>query len=116
MAATEDRAAQNDLFHSLRRYLKVATVPATRVTRDDLLGGLAIFWVELLCCLPGALPFLFIKDPVWALHVSNAILIALLFLAGQGWDHFSGAASRRVGFLMAGLGLALVGVAALLGG
>jgi hypothetical protein len=116
VAATDDRAAQDALYLALRRYLKVATVPAMRVQRDDLLGAVAIFWLELVSCLPGALPFLFIQDPVWALRVSNAILIALLFVAGFMWGRFTGASRLRAAFFMAGLGLAMVGVATLLGG
>jgi VIT1/CCC1 family predicted Fe2+/Mn2+ transporter len=116
VAATQDRAAQDELFLALRRYLKVATIPAMRVQRDDLLGAVAIFWLELVCCLPGALPFLFIQDAVWALHVSNAILIGLLFVAGYTWARYTGTRRLRAGFFMAGLGVALVGVATLLGG
>jgi VIT1/CCC1 family predicted Fe2+/Mn2+ transporter len=116
VAPTDDRAAQDRLFLSLRRYLEVATVPSMRVRRDDLLGAVAIFWLELVCCLPGAVPFLFIKDPVWALDVSNAILITLLFVAGFIWARYTETPRLRAGFVMAGLGLALVGVATLLGG
>jgi len=116
VAATEDRAAEDRLFLSLRRYLEVATIPPARVRRDDLLGAVAIFWLELLSCLPGAVPFLFIEDPVWALHVSNAILITLLFVAGYAWARYTETPRLRAGLAMAGLGLAMVGVATLLGG
>lgn len=116
VAATEDAAARDDLYRSLRRYLKGATIPAMSVQRDDLLGAVAIFWLELVSCLPGAVPFLFIKDPVWALHVSNAILITLLFVVGYAWARYTGTRRLRTGLFMAGLGLAMVGVATLLGG
>ncbi len=48
--------------------------------REDLLGGLAAGWLVFACSFPAVLPFVFLDDPRLALRVSNAILLALLFL------------------------------------
>ena len=95
----------------------VAEARASRVTADDLLGALAIFWLELLACVPAIIPFIVLPhDHLLALRVSNGLLVVMLFLVGRQWARHAGLARWRVGLLMACLGLLLVGVAILLGG
>ncbi len=116
VVVSDDPDSLGKVLAALRGHLKIATIRATRVTRDDVLGGFAIFLLEVFSCLPAAVPFLFIREPHLALHVSNAILIVLLFLVGEAWARFTWVPRFWTGLGMAAIGLAMVGVAALLGG
>lgn len=116
LAHSDDEDAKERVFAATRRYLARATPVPARVTRDDINGALAIFWLEFIACLPAAVPFLFMQNAILALHVSNAILIGMLFLVGQKWAQFAGTPRFLSGLAMSAIGLALVGVAALLGG
>jgi VIT1/CCC1 family predicted Fe2+/Mn2+ transporter len=87
-----------------------------RVTGDDLLAGLAVFWLVFLTALPAAAPFLLIQDPQLAMRTSNAVLIALLFYVGWRWAGFTGAGRWRTALVVSLLGVALVLVAIALGG
>ena len=88
----------------------------TRVTKDDLYGALACFWLVFISCLPAAIPFFIFSQPHFALRVSNFLLIALLFLVGQKWAQYAGSNRLATGSTMVVIGLMLVGVAILLGG
>lgn len=95
----------------------VVEARASRITADDLLGAAAIFWLELLACVPAIIPFLvFPGDHLLALRLSNGLLVVALFLTGQQWARYAGLNRWLIGLLMAGIGLALVVVAILLGG
>ena len=86
------------------------------MTKDDLYGALACFWLVFLSCLPAAVPFLIFSEPRWALRVSNFLLIAMLFVVGHIWAQYAHANRVVAGLVMVAIGLALVGVAVLLGG
>jgi hypothetical protein len=86
------------------------------LTREDLYGALASFWLVFVSCLPAAIPFLIFSEPQVALRVSNFLLIAGLFYVGQKWADYAGKSRLAVGSAMVAVGLALVGVAILLGG
>jgi hypothetical protein len=88
----------------------------TRVTKQDLYGAVASFWLVFFSCLPAALPFLIFSDPTRALRVSNGILIVMLFLVGHKWAQYANVSRLAAGLAMVVIGLALVGVAILLGG
>jgi VIT1/CCC1 family predicted Fe2+/Mn2+ transporter len=61
-------------------------------------------------------PFLIFSEPTRALRVSNFLLIAMLFLAGNKWAQYAHTNRVVAGVVMVAIGLALVGVAVLLGG
>ena len=86
------------------------------VTKEDLYGAIACFWLVFLSCLPAAVPFLIFSNPTRALRVSNGVLIVLLFVIGQKWAQFAKVNRLAAGLAMVVIGLALVGVAILLGG
>jgi len=90
-------------------------VPVT-LTKEDFYGALACFWLVLIACLPAALPFLIFSTPRFALRVSNFLLIVLLFLIGRAWARYVKANPLVAASAMVAIGLALVGVAVLLGG
>ena len=104
------------LYQSVRQRLGEAGVPETRITREDLYGALACFWLVFISCLPAAVPFLFFSTPIRALRVSNFLLIAMLFIVGQRWARYANLNRLLSGLVMVAIGLALVGVAVLLGG
>ena len=109
----QDREA---LCASILKYLAQGEAPKTSVTKDDLYGALACFWLVFLSCLPVAVPFLIFSEPTQALRISNALLIAMLFVVGQKWAQYVHTNRLVAGLVMVAIGLALVGVAILLGG
>ncbi len=113
LTGPEDREV---LCRSILNYLTHGEAPKTRVTRDDLYGAVACFWLVFLSCLPAAVPFLIFSTPAWALRVSNLLLIAMLFLVGHMWAGYAHTNRLTAGSVMVAIGLALVGVAILLGG
>ena len=56
--------------------------PHPTLGRQDWLGALAVFLWVFVMTLPVALPFLFMHNVARAMRISNAIAIALLFVAG----------------------------------
>ena len=98
------------------KYVAHASVGRNKLTKDDWFGALACFWLVFVSCLPAAVPFLFFSKPHTALRVSNLLLLALLFLVGRKWAQYTGMKPLAAGAAMVGIGLALVGVAVLLGG
>jgi len=113
LTEAEDREA---LCRSILAYLARAEAPRTNVTRDDLYGALGCFWLVFMACLPVAVPFLIFSDPTRALRISNALLIAMLFIVGHKWAQYAHTSRLVAGLVMVGIGLALVGVAVALGG
>jgi VIT1/CCC1 family predicted Fe2+/Mn2+ transporter len=106
----------DSLYQSVRKRPGETGVPKTRITREDLFGAIACFWLVFLSCLPAAVPFLFFSTPERALRVSNGLLIAMLFLVGQRWAKYTNMNRLVSGLVMVAIGLLLVGVAVLLGG
>jgi hypothetical protein len=113
LAGPEDREA---LYQSILKYLSHARVIKTTVTKDDLYGALACFWLVFISCLPAALPFVIFSDPARALRVSNFLLIGMLFFIGHKWAQYANTNRLLAGLAMVVIGLVLVGVAVLLGG
>ena len=62
------------------------------------------------------LPFVLIDDVGTAKNVSRGIALAMLFFGGLALGRYAGYGSWRVGFMMAGLGTALVIAINALGG
>jgi hypothetical protein len=91
-------------------------LPAQRVTRQDLLGALAVFLLVFLSTFPVVLPFVFIADPVVAKRASAAIAIVMLFACGHAWGRYAGLNPRRTGLVMVLLGAAVEAVIIALGG
>ena len=86
------------------------------VTKADLKGAFASFWLVVLSSAPAAIPFLLIDEAHFALRVSNAILLAFLFITGYWWARYTVSKPWRAGFLFLAGGIALVWVAIQLGG
>jgi hypothetical protein len=83
------------------------------VTKSDLMGAFWSFWLVFLASLPAAIPFLIFDNARFALRVSNAILLALLFISGYLWARYTLSRPWLVGlcFLVAGVVLVLAAIA-----
>ncbi len=101
--------------HVLEQVREMKLAP-NRVTADDLLAALAVFWLVFLTALPAIVPFLVIRDARVALRVSNAILVGLLFYVGWHWAGLTGARPVWTGAFVSALGIVLVVIAIALGG
>ncbi|HKE92678.1 MAG TPA: VIT1/CCC1 transporter family protein [Povalibacter sp.] len=88
----------------------------TRLTKEDWLGALVSFFLVVLTSVPAALPFMFIHEAHLALRVSNAILLALLFMCGFWWARYTLGRPWLVGAVFLVCGLILVAAAIALGG
>jgi VIT1/CCC1 family predicted Fe2+/Mn2+ transporter len=91
-------------------------IPNNGLAKDDLLGGVEIFFLVSFATAPIALPFLFIGDMKVALRASHGIGVLMLFLCGY-WAASRGSFSpMRTGCAMLGVGLALLAATIFLGG
>ena len=95
----------------------MASVPERpKLEANDLLAALAIFLIVVASTFPVVLPFALFEDVGTAKNVSRAIALTMLFFGGLALGRYAGYGSWKVGFIMAGLGTALVGSIRALGG
>ena len=92
----------------------VAARPA--LDRDDLLASVGIFLIVVAATFPVVLPFVMFTDVAFAKNASRGTALVMLFLGGLALGRYAGYGSFRVGFLMAGVGTALVIAINALGG
>jgi hypothetical protein len=104
------------LYGRIIAQVRTGELPPNPVTRNDVMGGIASFWLVFFASLPAAIPFLFIDDARLALRVSNAILLGLLFWAGYRWARYTTARPALTGLVFLLFGAALVVMAIALGG
>lgn len=104
------------LYARIVATVRTGDLGPNRMTRHDLLGAVASFWLVFFASLPAAIPFMFIENPWIALRVSNAILLALLFAAGYSWARYTTARPWLAGVVFLLFGVALVVMAIALGG
>jgi len=95
---------------------KVPVPPRARVTRNDLGGAVAIFFLANAALLPLAVPFALISDLRAAQYVSNVVALVLLFGCGLALAPYTGERPAWVAFRLTGFGVALVGATIALGG
>jgi VIT1/CCC1 family predicted Fe2+/Mn2+ transporter len=99
------------------RIVALSTVPERpTLKRDDVLASLAIFLIVVASTFPVVLPFLLIQDVGTANNLSRAVALAMLFFGGLALGRYAGYGSWKVGFMMVGLGTALVTATNALGG
>jgi hypothetical protein len=84
--------------------------------REDALAGVIIFLIVVAATFPVVLPFAFIADAGTAKIVSRISSLAMLFLGGLALGRYAGTGSLRIGFLMMGLGSAVIVAVMALGG
>jgi hypothetical protein len=110
-------ALQSADFERIHTHLKRLPQPASSfgLTWENWLGSLVVFFLVVLSTLPVVVPFMFIHNRL-ALHVSNAVAIALLFGAGYMLAGYAGMHRIVTGLAMVAIGAALVGLTIALGG
>jgi len=113
VTAAEERSA---LYGRIVSNIRASSIPTNKLCKADVLGALTSFWLVFFAGVPVAIPFLLIDDAVTALRVSNAILLALLFLTGYRWAHYTLGRPICVGLFFLISGSAMVGAAIALGG
>jgi VIT1/CCC1 family predicted Fe2+/Mn2+ transporter len=87
-----------------------------RLTKHDCLGAVGICLLVFLSTFPVVAPFLFIGDALFALRISNAIAIVMMFMCGYTFGHRAGLRPLRSGLAMVVIGAAMVGLTIALGG
>jgi hypothetical protein len=87
-----------------------------RLSAEDWRGAAAVFLLVFLSTLPVVVPFLFVRDAMIALRISNAVAVSLMFLTGYGLGRLTGFRPWLSGVAMVLLGAALVGITIALGG
>jgi hypothetical protein len=90
--------------------------PSPRLLAQDLRGAVRVFFLVVATAVPAAVPFLLWDDAYLALRISNALLIACLFVVGFFWGRHVGARPILAGALIMSIGLLLVLIAVPLGG
>ena len=99
------------------RILALPKIPdRPRLQWDDLVAAFAVFLLVVAATLPVVLPFGLMDDVAAAKNLSRAIAVVLLFLGGLGFGRYAGYGTWRSGFVMAALGVLLVGAIKVLGG
>jgi hypothetical protein len=99
------------------RMMQLPEPPArARLGRDDWFGAAGVFLLVFLSTFPVVIPFIFMRNAVPAMRVSNATAMVLLFLAGYAFGHMTGRRPALVGIVMVALGGILVGLTIALGG
>jgi VIT1/CCC1 family predicted Fe2+/Mn2+ transporter len=99
------------------RLARLPEPPAhARLTREDWTGAAAVFLLVFLSTFPVVVPFIFMREAMPALRVSNAIAVAMLFTTGYTYGRLTGYRPVRAGISMVVLRMILVGVTMALGG
>ena len=110
-------ALEDPELETIRRKLAARRPPKrSRLTRQDLLGAGAVFFMVLLPTLPVALPFVVVKDVQLALRVSHFVAIVLLFLGGYALGRYAELAPVRTGLTAMSVGVFLFVLTVALGG
>jgi hypothetical protein len=117
-----DLAGLGDASHRDRFYASIVAAarrgPGARpqLLADDLRGAVRVFLLVVATAVPAALPFFVWDDAYLALRISNALLIACLFVIGFLWGRHVGARPIFAGALIMSIGIVLVLIAIPLGG
>ena len=90
--------------------------PRARLGREDWLGAVGVFLLVFVSTFPVVIPFIVMQNAVQALRVSNAIAIALLFLAGYTYGRQTNYHPAWLGCCMVVIGAALAVLTMALGG
>lgn len=109
---------RRDLYGRIAANIRSRATPGSGgvITKEDLMGALASFWLVFFASLPAAIPFMVMDDAMLALRVSNGILLFLLFLTGYRWAKYTLGRPWVVGLCFLIGGMALVWTAIMLGG
>jgi hypothetical protein len=102
----------------MRQKLQQLPEPPARpkLTGRDWTGALGLCLLSFLATFPVVLPFIFLSEAKFALRVSYAVAIVMLFFCGCAFGVQSGIRPWAAGLSMVAVGCTLVGIAVALGG
>ena len=96
--------------------VRMRSLPAKGLSREDWLGALAVFLLVFLSTFPLVIPFLVFRNVHVALRVSNVVALVMLFMTGYWLGKHGGYSPWRTAFSMMFLGVVLVAITIALGG
>src|SRR5438270_854942 len=70
-------AVAEAMSRSVLQHIGQARVKRTGLTKGDIYGAIACFWLVFVSCLPASVPFLIFSHAHFALRVSNALLLVM---------------------------------------
>jgi hypothetical protein len=106
-----------DLDRMHQRLTQLPAPPARpNLTGSDWWGALGVFLIVFISTFPVAIPFIVMDDAMRAMRVSNAIAVAMMFVAGVAYGRAVGWWPWAVGVSMVALGSVLVAITIALGG
>lgn len=111
-----EAAQRESIYASVAHSLKDKVPERIHPKREEVLGAIATAWIVFACSIPAVLPFLFVDDRFLALRVSNALLLAMLFVVGYRWALATNSRPWVVGGSLLLTGLTMVLIAIPLGG
>jgi len=105
-------------LEAMRLRLKQLPEPPqrARLHKNDWLGAVGISLMVFLSTFPVVIPFIFMQSTLPAMRVSNAIAIAMMFMAGYTYGRLIGYHPWGVGIAMVVLGSIVVSATIALGG
>jgi len=117
LPATVASALDTGACEAIRSRVAPAHLPTrAKLTFDDVRAAAAIFLLVFLSTFPVVLPFIFIRDTLIALRVSNAIALVALFMLGYRLAPYTMQNPFRMGLATMGIGIVLVAITVVLGG
>ncbi len=111
-----NQAERESLYSRVAENILQKPAAAARVSKEDWMGAFTSFWLVVITSAPAAIPFLLFDDARFALRVSNAVLLGLLFLTGYWWSRYTLGRPWTTGFIFLVGGSLLVLAAIALGG
>lgn len=82
----------------------------------DLAAAASVFALVVAATFPVVLPFILVDDTLRAMRWSNAVAVAMLFVAGMALGRHAGLGTVRTGLWMVALGAVMVGAIVVFGG
>ena len=104
------------ICHTLLPVMSRIQLPEGGIVKDDVIGMIAVFLLNVVSVVPAIIPFLVVSQPHRALRISNALLIASLFAVGFTWGKYIHVNRYVTAGCAVLIGLVLVGIAIALGG
>jgi hypothetical protein len=109
------RPPELDAMHQRLQLLPEPPGPA-RLSGSDWRGAGGVFLLVFLSTFPVAVPFIVMQDALAAMRASNAVAVAMLFVAGAAYGRVVGRSPWVLGAIMVALGGVLVALTIALGG
>lgn len=109
-------AERETLYARIATNIRAGSSKAIPIGKADIMGAVTSFWLVVISSVPAAIPFLLFDNARFALRISNAVLLGLLFVTGYAWARHTLGKPSLVGFGFLIGGTVLVAVAIMLGG